>query len=100
MHVEPLVETEAALADDRRPGRKANLAAVCVPGEHEGDPAALGLVEVVGVVREEQVWRPVANHQALPVGGAEGAVIDAPDDKVPPLAAQHPRIVAESLDTD
>ena len=100
VHVEPLVETEAALADDRRPRRKANLAAVRVPGEHEGDAAALGLVEVVGVVREEQVRRPVGGRQALPVGGAEGAVIDATDDEVPALAAQHSRIVAESLDAD
>ena len=96
MHVQPLVEAEAALAHNRRPGRQADLAAVRVPGEHEGDAAALGLVEVVGVVREEQVRWPVGGRQALPVRGAEGAVIDAADDEVPALAAQPPRFIAEA----
>ena len=71
-----------------------------VPGEHERDATALGLEEVVGMMGEEQVRRPVGGRQALPVRGAEGTVIDATDDEVPALAAQYPRLVAEGPDAD
>jgi len=73
---------------------------VRVPGEHEGDAASLGLVEVVGVVGQEQVRRTVGGREALSVGCAERAVVAAADHKLPPIAVQHPRFVAEGPDAD
>src|SRR5262249_32231244 len=88
VQIESLVQTEITLANDRRPGGKANLSAVCVSGEHEANAASLGLVEVIWVVGQEQVRRTVGGREALPVGCAERAVVDAADHKLPTVAAQ------------
>ena len=59
MLVDALVEIEPTLPHDRAEPGEADLAAVRVACEHECCAAALGVVEVVRLVGEQEMRRPV-----------------------------------------
>src|ERR1043166_3826738 len=66
--VQPLVEAEMTLAQDRRAVVEADLPAVRVAGENQRHFARRGLIEEIGMMREQQMRGAAGGWAAPPPG--------------------------------
>src|SRR5688500_8536048 len=79
--VSSLVKTIAALTNDRRAMGQPYLAAVSVARKSERYAARDGFVEMVWIMRHQQMRHAVRRSEPLPIRFAEQQIIDTAEDK-------------------
>ena len=71
-----------------------------VTGEGQGHAVAFRLVEVIGIVREQEVRRALAGEKPGPVRPAEDEVVDGAEHELSPSVAERHRLVGQGGDAD
>src|SRR3990170_4700703 len=98
MRVGALIETEPALAHERRAVPKTNLAAVSVARERKRNAAPFSFIKEIRVMRQKKMGWAVFGCQPIPIGLPQDPVVDSTENEPAVSMRQDHRLVPESPD--